>query len=603
MVQSQQTKSSNVNERVLLYRLVFRARAVGLAVLILLASFVTQPINQAFADETAAALTTEEVTVDNTIPEPVADLPDDSVEQPTTDESAVTTTPPSEADVAAATPPDPALETPVNEPDTIASAGDEFAEPPTSTTTVGAASDVDSDQETDTDGVGSSTAAITNGVGSSTASSTDGVDSSASFVSTTTPTDSSASTTVAGAATTTEYNAATTTALPTAEPDVLVAEPTAATLPDTPDEPQATTPLSELPAVSTSTPSTTVSQNADTPTTVSSPDPFAYIKQHCLSVGDGAFYCQEPTEQTLHPALDALYAAPDDDGDLEIFLSLGGELEQLTHNTYDDSAPQYDSESDRIVWHRLIDDYHQIYVHDRTSNETTPLTTGQRNHMQPALWDEYIVWQEWDGTDWEIVLFDGDEYQVLTTNEYADIAPTISDGFVLWTATDGSGESTAMVYELRTKDTQRIEGYEGGKLQNARFVLVYDTKFDNGDILTKGFDPNDGTVLDLAALPADLPAEIPDSEPTEEVRALLQNKSSKEDGDADIEVVVKTPDVGTSTTAGTSTTTVSTFTNPTATVDLSAPVSAPSFELSEYDVVLIATPTVPTTPHVSELAH
>ena len=160
-----------------------------------------------------------------------------------------------------------------------------------------------------------------------------------------------------------------------------------------------------------------------------------------------------------------------------------------------------------------------------------------------------------------------------------------------------------MVYELRTKDTQRIEGYEGGKLQNARFVLVYDTKFDNGDILTKGFDPKDGTVLDLAALPADLPTEIPDSEPTEEVRALIQNKSSKEDGDADIDVVVKTPDVGTTTTTGTSTTTVSTFTNPTATVDLSAPVSAPSFELSEYDVVLIAAPTVPATSHVSELTH
>jgi hypothetical protein len=55
-------------------------------------------------------------------------------------------------------------------------------------------------------------------------------------------------------------------------------------------------------------------------------------------------------------------------------------------------------------------------------------------------------------------------------------------------------------------------------------VVMYEAMYENGDIVTKGFDLVSGKIVPLQALPKQLPSELPDAEPTEEVRALIQSK-------------------------------------------------------------------------------
>ena len=61
-------------------------------------------------------------------------------------------------------------------------------------------------------------------------------------------------------------------------------------------------------------------------------------------------------------------------------------------------------------------------------------------------------------------------------------------------------------------------------------VLVYETEFENGDVVTKGYDVATGEIAPLATIPTELPDELPVPDSTGETRALIQNKNpSKEE--------------------------------------------------------------------------
>lgn len=248
----------------------------------------------------------------------------------------------------------------------------------------------------------------------------------------------------------------------------------------------------------------------------------------CVAVGDGSYYCSKSAIAT-EVTYDRIYAAQDADGDMEIYASLGGKVTKISDNKYDDLAPSYDADSDTITWHRLINGRYQIIQYALDTAEEIQLTNGTTNSMEPSADGSYVAWQYWDGEDWEIVLFDGSSTTQITDNEMSDVSPSIHDGYVLWTSKNNSGEHVAKVYDIKSGSIEVIEGTSGGSVQNPRFVLVYDTKFDNGDVITKGFDLESGSLTSLTALPGELPSEIPDPEATEEVKALIQNKSSKED--------------------------------------------------------------------------
>lgn len=322
---------------------------------------------------------------------------------------------------------------------------------------------------------------------------------------------------------------------------------------------------------------------------------YQFSRQSCVSIGDGTYHCSTKTA----PGVDTnsvVYAERDVDGDLEIFLRTAkGDIEQLTKNSLDDSSPYLDVESLKIVWHRLINDRYQIILYDLESKKETQLTFSRTNNMEPKVSKDGVVWQAWDNNDWEIMFFDGNYTDQLTSNTAQDVTPVIKDGYILWSVL-GNKAQEAMVYSLKTGQTMTIADHEGGSIVNPRFVLVYDTKFDNGDIITQGFDPATGLSAPIAATPAPEPIDIPNTDSTGEVRALIQNKSTQKEK----EVVIVPTDPDSTEGLGLSSSTTATSTD---TLDLRRAQTDPivddmvatttrpanasqDFELTDYDLVI-----------------
>ena len=285
---------------------------------------------------------------------------------------------------------------------------------------------------------------------------------------------------------------------------------------------------SESAPLSQQNPNGSTTQIVQIESLVSEENYYQFSKQSCIAVGDGAYHCTNK-EATDIDTQSVVYSAAGTDGSLEIFLkTTKGKVRQITDNIYDDTSSNYDPESMRVVYQRLVDGRYQIVVYNIMEEKETQLTFSKTNNMEPKVSDSGIVWQAWDGNDWEVMLFDGMYTEQLTDNLVQDVVPVIQDGYVLWNVLGGT-EQQARVYSLDTKETTSIQGYEGGSIINPRFVLVYDTEYDNGDVVTQSFDPSTGLSEPIAAKPAPTPVNIPENDPTGEIRALINSGKTQKD--------------------------------------------------------------------------
>ncbi len=254
-----------------------------------------------------------------------------------------------------------------------------------------------------------------------------------------------------------------------------------------------------------------------------SDDSFSFNKAECTELASGSFYCQKPQENNLE---DALFAAPDQDGDLEIFLVRAGVEFQVTHNQTDDAAPFFDQNSNTIVWQRLIDDRYQIVSYEIDTGQETILTKTAENNMEPNRQGSYTVWQRWVDGGWNIILHDGESEKQLTKTTSHNVAPYIHGTLVVWNRHDQVNDRTIEMYDLTTDTYVSIEDPDGLSVANPRMVFVYDSIRPNGDIVTKGYDLLAKKFIDLDTLPRNLPDDLPNSDSTGETRALIQNKPS-----------------------------------------------------------------------------
>lgn len=248
---------------------------------------------------------------------------------------------------------------------------------------------------------------------------------------------------------------------------------------------------------------------------------FSFAKSECTIVGEGTFYCARNNSVNMEVSnTDRVFSALDETGDKEIFIEKDGYITKITDNAYEDDAPQYDALSDSIVWQRLIEGRYQIISYDVETSKEVQITSDRYNNMEPQRSGDAIVWQGWVGNDWEIFMLEGDELTMLSDNTIQDITPSITGEYVVWQSFEFDAWKMK-VYDIRTKKIETIEDSNGGSIENPRFVLVYDSKLDSGDVETRGYDLKSGEVVPLTAQPAPIPEKIPDPEQTGEERALV----------------------------------------------------------------------------------
>jgi hypothetical protein len=191
--------------------------------------------------------------------------------------------------------------------------------------------------------------------------------------------------------------------------------------------------------------------------------------------------------------------------------------------------------------------------HDVRSGSESQLTTDSVNNMEPTRAGTYTVWQHWNTDNWDIMLYDGVTTKLITSVPEHDIAPKIRGNLVIWNRLSRDSTQTIELYDLTTGEYTSIADSEGGELSNPRMVLVYDAQFQNGDVVTKGYDVDSREITELTAIPVAVPENIPTPDTTGETRALIQVKSTGRD-DSEVITIVPTidppePDFGVATTA------------------------------------------------------
>jgi hypothetical protein len=293
----------------------------------------------------------------------------------------------------------------------------------------------------------------------------------------------------------------------------------------TPPDPAA---VIDTPIIEANATATVLANSVTAVSTVSSDGVIQFEKNDCVVVADGSFYCQ-PQKADTELSTDGFYALPDRDGDLEIYIQKAGVLEQLTFNDVDDAAPYFDSVSNTIVWHRLVSDRYQIVEYSVATGDEIQITSDSVNNMEPTRSGRYTVWQRWSGNNWDIVLYDGKNTTILTTALEHDVAPKVRGDLVVWNRLAYDRAQTIELYDIQTGEYTTISDTEGGIISNPRMVLVYESAFANGDVITKGYDIETGKITPLSALPAQIPDELPTPDSTGETRALIQAKPLTEE--------------------------------------------------------------------------
>lgn len=264
---------------------------------------------------------------------------------------------------------------------------------------------------------------------------------------------------------------------------------------------------------------------------VESNSEFAFTEDECTVVEDGSYYCQKSGTQPVSQA-DDLVAAPDADGDLEIYLRQKGEERKLTDNLVDDASPFYDVRSNTIVWHRLLNDRYQIVSYDVETKQEEVLTDTRVNNMQPTRSGDITVWQRWVDDNWEIVMFENGTEKQLTDSAQHDIAPSIRGDLVIWNVRTNDGTQSLRTYDISSGVYNDIADEEGVAVSNPRMVVVYDVVYENGDTVMKGFDLVTGELIPLQQIPGELPEELPEPDSTGETRALVSPAPPKPEQDS-----------------------------------------------------------------------
>lgn len=303
-----------------------------------------------------------------------------------------------------------------------------------------------------------------------------------------------------------------------------------------------TTPEEITEASLASTTATSTVDSPELPINLSYSDTeFTFNKQECTELASGSFYCLKHQENMLD---DALFSAPDADGDLEIFLVRSNEQVQITNNLVDDASPYFDTNSNSIVWHKLINDRYQIISYDIDTGIEEQISRGSTNNMEPTRQGKYTVWQRWGGSSWDIVLFDGKTEQLITESTAHDIAPYIHGSLVVWNRYGTTKEKTIEMFDIMSQTYVTVNDPEGLSVTNPRMVFIYDSLHPNGDVVTKGFDMITREFIDLGAVPKSLPDELPASDSTGETRALIQSKPTVKSEIEDLTNASSTPTAG-----------------------------------------------------------
>src|SRR4030065_190536 len=162
-----------------------------------------------------------------------------------------------------------------------------------------------------------------------------------------------------------------------------------------------------------------------------------------------------------------------DGSDGEIFLYNGMNTIQISNNSYDDFSPQINNNG-YVAWFGYDGHDYEIFLYNgmNTIQLTNNLYDDEYFHINDdghvVFWNEsdnsvFRVWIQYDGSDFEIFLYDDTGTTQITNNSYDDLDPQVNNnGYIVWLGCSGT-VCTDVNVSLATPTTIALNAPNGGE--------------------------------------------------------------------------------------------------------------------------------------------
>lgn len=129
----------------------------------------------------------------------------------------------------------------------------------------------------------------------------------------------------------------------------------------------------------------------------------------------------------------------------------GWQVQQLTHNTFDDRFPSISG--NRVVWQVIEPSDSEIMLRDLGTGEFVRLTDNTAGDSYPAVSRHHVVWNRMEGGIWRVVLWDA---ELNTRGTIGDgLSPHVDGDFVVWASGSG-GKGEIYLHRISSGTTTPI---------------------------------------------------------------------------------------------------------------------------------------------------
>jgi photosystem II stability/assembly factor-like uncharacterized protein len=190
----------------------------------------------------------------------------------------------------------------------------------------------------------------------------------------------------------------------------------------------------------------------------------------------------------------------------EILFFDGAATTTITQNTYPNRNPQLNGKG-QIIWEGFDGEDYEIFLFDGI--EIRQITSNSYDDTNPQINENgEIVWNAFDGNDWEIFYYDGTNINQLTENDYDDRYPNLNEyGDIVWQGRKDYWQVFLYQAHTITQLSAFRDNVSPGINNNGYVVWVNVTDMEDGIVV---FDLSDSTSVHFSTLSTDPDPQIND---------------------------------------------------------------------------------------------
>ena len=170
-------------------------------------------------------------------------------------------------------------------------------------------------------------------------------------------------------------------------------------------------------------------------------------------------------------------------------------LTQITTNYFYVQNP--DIHGSQLVFQAWDGHDYEIYLHDFSSGETTAITQNNFDDMSPVVWDGLIAWVAYPTVNAEIFLYDNGAITKISTGSTENAAPSIWNGHIVWQGVDEDGDLEIYYYHAKRTIKLTSNAWDDLAPQIADGLIAWSSYIDNWDAEAVALDLSDNVLFRL----------------------------------------------------------------------------------------------------------